>query len=107
MNLDHEGLVDIFNHTDALFYNKTSGEAIYTLAQNPPGTLRGVQDFIASTGWTSVGPMILQPDAILTGLLSYNSATGRAVFSTGASPPGTQVIVQDFTAPRGGPPSSR
>ena len=74
---------------------------IYTLAQNPPGTLRGVQDFIASTGWTSVVPMILQPDAILTGLLSYNSATGRAVYSTGASPPGTQVIVQDFTASPG------
>ena len=37
----------------------------------------------------------------LTDLLSYNKNTGRAVYSIGASPPGTQVIVKDTIAPKG------
>jgi hypothetical protein len=37
----------------------------------------------------------------LADLLSYNATTGRALYSIGADPPGSQVIVRDLNASPG------
>ena len=51
-------------------------------------------------GWTSVVPMKLNAGTE-TDLLSYNATTGRAVYSIGANPLGTQKIVRDLIASKG------
>ena len=53
-----------------------------------------VRDLVTSKGSTSVVPMNLNGDS-LTDLLSYNATTGRAVYSIGANPPGTQGTVRE------------
>ena len=60
-----------------------------------------VRDLIASKGWTSLVPMLLNGDDGFSDLLSYNAKTGRAVYSVGANPPGSQTIVKDLIASKG------
>ncbi|MGD9511740.1 MAG: hypothetical protein AB7X49_24695 [Geminicoccaceae bacterium] len=84
--------------TDLLWYNRASGRAVYSLGASPPGTQVVARDLIASKGWTSLVPMLMNGDDGFSDLLSYNAKTGRAVYSTGANPPGTQNIVRDLTA---------
>ena len=45
-------------------------------------------------------PLKLNRDG-LTDLLSYNANTGRAIYSVGALPAGTQIIVKDLIAAPG------
>ena len=107
MNLNHEGLVDVLNHTDPPFYNKTTGQAGAPVAPDPSGTLRGVQDFLASTGWTAVVPMVLQPDA--TGgpaLLQRDDRPGR-LLDLAPVPRGRRRSSRTPPLPGGGRPSSR
>src|ERR1700692_4907600 len=50
MNINGDGL------TDLLFYNSTTGQAVYSIATGVPGEQRVVKDFYAAKGWTSVVP---------------------------------------------------
>jgi hypothetical protein len=70
--------------TDLLWYNAATGLAVYTKGAFHLGVY--AQDVVAvrdaAPGWTSIVPMRLDGDSV-TDLLSYNAATGLAVYSTG------------------------
>ena len=92
MDLNKDGL------TDLISYNGATGLAVYSIQQGPcPGANCGQQVVAtvnAAPGWTSVVPMVLNKDG-LTGLLSYNAATGLAVYSIQQGPcPGANCAQQ-------------
>jgi hypothetical protein len=83
-------------YSDLLFYNAASGLTVYTVGTYSPAT--GVYDQVtvnagtARPGWTSIVPMNIDDDLDhYTDLLSYNAATGEAVYSLG---PGQGVVAR-------------
>jgi len=79
MNINNDNL------TDLLFYNASTGLAVYTVgdASAPFGRQRVVFSTNASPGFTSIVPMNINSDS-LTDLLSYNAATGYSASSVAA-----------------------
>lgn len=93
--------------SDLLSYNAKTGEAVYSVAVQtgcPSGVYCGqqvVRSTTAATGWTSIVPMTLNSDS-LTDLLSYNSATGFAMYSVADSiNPQQQNVVSSVSATPG------
>jgi hypothetical protein len=88
--------------TDLVWYNDRNGHVVYTIATGPIGAgPQANQKIVFDTatpeaiGWTSIVLMKLNDDD-LTDMLSYNSRTGRAVFSIGTGvPESPQEIVKD------------
>ncbi len=69
--------------TDLLFYNAATGLAIYSVGDSSGGgaaVQRPVAAVAAAPGWTALVPMRMNADT-LTDLLSYNAATGLAIYS--------------------------
>jgi hypothetical protein len=93
MNINNDGL------TDLLTYNKTTGLAVYSVA-NPNGGQNIVRQVSASPGWTSLVPLDINNDG-LTDLLSYNANTGRAVYSVATGTSGDQSIIIDVNSTPG------
>ena len=94
MNINGDAL------TDLVWYNAATGLAVYTI-----GAWHGAsygQDVVAvrdaAPGWTSIVPMRMNSDS-LTDLLSYNAATGLAVYSIGDGV--SQTIVRTVNAAPG------
>jgi hypothetical protein len=72
--------------TDLLSYNSATGLAIYSIATSTPGEQKIVKTVNAAKGWTSIVPMNLKNrNCPRTDLLSYNAATGLAIYSIGSS----------------------
>ena len=94
-------LLDANASTDLLSYNATTGLAVYSTAGGAPGEQEVVRQVTAAKGWTSIVPIHLKPSEILTDLLSYNAATGLAVYSTASGPPGDQNVVKQVNAATG------
>jgi hypothetical protein len=81
MNINNDGL------TDLLSYNAVTGRAAFSVGFGTAGNQQVVRDVTAATGWTSIVPMDTNKSLpTLTGLLSYNSDTGRAAFSVATDP---------------------
>ncbi|MFL6446481.1 MAG: hypothetical protein ACJ746_02120 [Bryobacteraceae bacterium] len=79
--------LDGFPPTDLLSYNAVTGRAAFSVGVGVAGDQQVVRDVTAATDWTSIVPMNTNESLItLTGLLSYNSATGRAAFSVATDP---------------------
>jgi hypothetical protein len=96
MNINDDGL------TDFLSYNAETGQAVFSVGIGNAGDQKVVRDVAAAKGWTSIVPMNIDNDlGGLTDLLSYNAATGHAVFSVGISKAGDQKVVRDVAAARG------
>ncbi len=94
MNINGDAL------TDLLWYNAATGLAVYTVGRYD-GKVYGqhviaVRD--AAPGWTAIVPMRLNGDA-LTDLLSYNAATGLAIYSVGDGT--SQTVVRTVQAAPG------
>ena len=105
MNINGDAL------TDLLWYNSATGLALYTVGvwHKPFVDSNGVahlayysQDLVsvqdAAPGWTSIVPMRMNNDP-LTDLLSYNAATGLAVYSIGNGI--SQTIINSVNAAPG------
>ena len=84
--------------TDLVSYNAVTGLAVYSEATGIPGEQSIVKQVNAAKGWTSIVPIHLKPSTILTDLLSYNAATGLAVYSIASGAPGDQNIVSQVDA---------
>ena len=86
--------------TDLLWYNSATGLAVYTVGRYDSNTYG--QDVVAvrdaAPGWTSIVPMRMNDDS-LTDLLSYNAATGLAIYSIGDGV--SQTIVRSVNAAPG------
>ena len=96
MNIDNDG------PTDLLSYNAVTGQAVFSVGLGTAGDQKVVRDVTAAKGWTSVVPMNIDHDFPgLTDLLSYNAATGQAVYSVGVGTAGDQKVVRDVTAAKG------
>ena len=83
MNLSNSGL------TDLLSYNGTTGLAVYSIQKGTCPGANCMQQVVstvnAAPGWTSIVPVKLNISG-LTGLLSYNAATGLEVYSMQQGP---------------------
>jgi hypothetical protein len=94
MNINGDAL------TDLLWYNSATGLAVYTVGRYHGSTYG--QDVVAvrdaALGWTSIVPMRMNDDS-LTDLLSYNAATGLAIYSIGDGV--SQTIVRTVNAAPG------
>lgn len=86
--------------TDLVWYNAATGLAIYTVGAYHDGVYS--QDVVAvrdaAPGWTVIIPMRMNNDA-LTDLVSYNAATGLAIYSIGDGT--SQTIVRTVNAAPG------
>jgi SNF family Na+-dependent transporter len=96
MNIDKTG------SSDLLSYNAATGQAVFSVGIGNAGDQKVVRDVVAAKGWTSIVPMDIDNDFPgLTDLVSYNAATGQAVFSVGIGNAGDQKVVRDVVAAKG------
>ena len=95
MNLDN----DILALTDLLWYNKATGQAVYSIGTQDSNLQKVVKQVNAAIGWTSIVPMNLDNDSYdLTDLLCYNAMTGQAVYSIGTPDQDLQKVVKQVNS---------